>query len=604
MSAGELELCTESAESGTPFRSALEQFLARLQPRAAAEWMQLLREGRAAWLPLLRVEPGARALLVGNACSGTAVALARAGLHLTLVDSSAARLRFARARDRVLAAGDTHFVQAAAGLLPFEDKEFALVVRESQAPPLGEPSGFSAAELARVCNDELLTVEENRFAYKRSSGRRADFAVARPLEFAAASLAPAHGARSLSGHRRARAALGFETTGAHALYPHAHDFTYVVGLDGGGPELLIGPKERANRAKLIGHRLGLFPWLAPSFAVVGRRGSSGLRRIEHQLAEIAERLDTPAPRLEHLIASRGNCAVMLTAAADGSPDPAGRWCLHIALGPHAERQSRRHAAFTRWTGKTFPDLPVPEPLLEGEFGGQWIGVERRLNGMGSPQQQKDGPERARTHLEVAAALAACITERARPTRPEDLELLVEHKLARVAARARDKALVSDLRRLTDAASELLLGESLPRVLYHSDLRAKHVQVDAAGALLGFMDWGSAVRADLPYFDLLNLVLHDRKQGRGGEIGDAWRDLHSDAGLTRKELRPLDAYAEAIGLGPRARVAIELLFPVLVGAMAEGNWDYSRPAWMARSFGLDGKRPLPNSERRLAQLDST
>jgi len=35
------------------------------------------------------------------------------------------------------------------------------------------------------------------------------------------------------------------------------------------------------------------------------------------------------------------------------------------------------------------------------------------------------------------------------------------------------------------------------------------------------------------------------------------------------------------------VADELLalYPVLVAAMAEKNWDYSRPRWLHASFGL-------------------
>ena len=32
-------------------------------------------------------------------------------------------------------------------------------------------------------------------------------------------------------------------------------------------------------------------------------------------------------------------------------------------------------------------------------------------------------------------------------------------------------------------------------------------------------------------------------------------------------------------------AIEAFYPVLVGAMAEKNWDYSRPRWLNRNFGI-------------------
>ena len=34
-----------------------------------------------------------------------------------------------------------------------------------------------------------------------------------------------------------------------------------------------------------------------------------------------------------------------------------------------------------------------------------------------------------------------------------------------------------------------------------------------------------------------------------------------------------------------RRALEELYPVLVAAMAEKNWDYSRPRWLHAGFGL-------------------
>lgn len=34
-----------------------------------------------------------------------------------------------------------------------------------------------------------------------------------------------------------------------------------------------------------------------------------------------------------------------------------------------------------------------------------------------------------------------------------------------------------------------------------------------------------------------------------------------------------------------RAALELFYPASVAAMAEKNWDYSRPRWLHRQFGL-------------------
>ncbi|HUR27571.1 MAG TPA: hypothetical protein VM509_05245, partial [Planctomycetota bacterium] len=56
-------------------------------------------------------------------------------------------------------------------------------------------------------------------------------------------------------------------------------------------------------------------------------------------------------------------------------------------------------------------------------------------------------------------------------------------------------------------------------------------------------------------------------------------------LRENERRALDLYRERLGLDERFRRALEELYPVLVAAMAERNWDYSRPRWLARQFEL-------------------
>ena len=583
MSSPELSRCARELRSGLEWRAALERFLLALEPALASEWMQVLREGRAAWLPLGSAPGGARALLVGNACSGTGVSLARAGFRLVVVDSDRDRIALARARDRAVGSGTVRFVHATGARLPFGPQSFDLVVRESLAPPLGEPLELEDGELARVAADELVTIEENRFAYKRSSGRHGDFQVVAPHEFALRALAPRHGGRTHRGHLTRRVRLGFSRARAMALYPHAHDFTYVASLDRRGPGLMVGPKERTNRLKIAGQRLGLFPWLAPSFAVFGARHS---RRswAERLLDELGRELGAGPLELEHLVASRGNCSILLTRSPQSAER--GALCIHAPHSAHAERQCRRHLVFLGWIRERWPCVPVPEPLGGRRFEGRWIGLERRLDGRTAAQQEAPGPERSRTHRDVAEALAGALagSERLRFGERE-LERFIAPRVARVVPRLGDDRTARAASELARRGGELLLGTELPCGLHHADLRAKHVVANAAGELLGLLDWGSAERADLPYFDLLNLVLHDRKQERGGTIGEAWAAL-LEGRLERRELDPLERYVELARLEGRARRAIELLYPLLVGAMAEGNWDYSRPRWIASGFDLE------------------
>jgi aminoglycoside phosphotransferase (APT) family kinase protein len=130
----------------------------------------------------------------------------------------------------------------------------------------------------------------------------------------------------------------------------------------------------------------------------------------------------------------------------------------------------------------------------------------------------------------------------------------------------------------------LLGRPLPLVFYHADLRAKHVQVDEQGNVLGFLDWGTAEAQGLPYFDLLHLVVHEVKQEHGLSAGAAWRRMLARE-LRGHEEACLERYRELMGLEPDVARAIERIYPVLVAAMAEKNWDYSRPRWLARQFEL-------------------
>jgi hypothetical protein len=61
-------------------------------------------------------------------------------------------------------------------------------------------------------------------------------------------------------------------------------------------------------------------------------------------------------------------------------------------------------------------------------------------------------------------------------------------------------------------------------------------------------------------------------------------------VRKRELDPsalaaLDDYARRTELDETCRRAIEQIYPVLVAAMAEGHWDFSRPRWLRRQFGV-------------------
>jgi len=576
-----LEAALQALARGTPYKEGLEDLLIDLDEPSADRTMQLLRESRGAWIPLL-AERGGRALLVGNALSGTALALALCGSQVVLLDTDPLRLAFALARANALA---PHTTTACCGgdgeHLPFDDRAFEVVVQEDR--PKGRVGGWkpALAELRRVARGELALVAQNRFAYKSNDLRRGRFRVPRPLEYVGRALRPTGGERTLAGYRRL---VGVDAR-SFALYPHSDDFSHVVGLDGEGPALTVGPKERTNRLKIAAERAGLFPLLTPSFLVLSsKRG--GRSRMERVLDQLAERTGGPRGHLETLIATRGQSAVALTASASGDPeDPRGRWCLHVPLCPAQEAQVERHIRLLRMLRERYPGVPVPEPLYQGRLEDLPVACERRLGGLTAPQLSGETSCTDRMLVDVTARLVQLVAEPAAPCDERRFEEILARRFALVARHVQIDGSLREIERLRARTRELLIGRSFPLVVMHQDLRSKHVQVTPQGELLGLLDWGTTDERGLPYVDLLHLIVHERKQAEDLTAGEAWRLVRKGRVLRPAERDALETYRSALGLDAQYCEAITDIYPILVAAMAESHWDYSRPRWLHEQFDV-------------------
>ncbi|MEM7309718.1 MAG: phosphotransferase [Planctomycetota bacterium] len=572
-------------DAGTPWKEALEELLLDLPASATDRFMQVLREARGSWLGLLYAGAG-RALFVGEPLSGTPVALARAGFAVCVADGDETALRLGAHRTRDGApppAPSAHAVRCEPRSLPFRSDAFDLVVVEGRA------DDRLIAEARRVGSGELVLVADNRFAYKRWSGTRGAFHVPGPLEYLRAALDPRRPERSLAGYRRVLTAGGVQEVRSFALYPHALDFALIAGLDGPRaqrPRLFIGPKERENRAKVLGYRLGLLPLATPSFALLAARSAGARRRVDRVLDALAERLGEPRPEILCWISSRGNTSVIQT-RAPGAPEQEtrGRWTLHIPHQRYQERQARRHFRRIGELRARFPGVPVPEPLFGQALEGLPVFCERRVVGMTAPQAVGDHERLARTFGDAARHLAQLVVEEDAELDEAALAELIDAKFDLVRRHAARDATQRALDRMRDETRERLAGRRLPRVLYHADLRSKHVVIGSGGEVAGYLDWGSSEASDLPYFDLLHLIVHERKQERRTSAGEAWRLALGEEGLRPTELAALDDYCARIGLDPEVRAALEGMYPVLVAAMAEKNWDYSRPRWFHASFDV-------------------
>ena len=228
---------------------------------------------------------------------------------------------------------------------------------------------------------------------------------------------------------------------------------------------------------------------------------------------------------------------------------------------------------------------MPEPLWIGESNGLTIACERRLPGISAPQFTGDHTVAKRMFAEVARDFSALTMRPAQVFDASDFERLIAARFALVARYAAVPATVERLGALCESLRDQFIGARLPLVLHHSDLRSKHIQIRSDGSVIGYMDWGSCEINDLPYFDVLHMIVHERKHEAGLSAAQAWRIVRERGELRDYERAALDDYSARIGIDERARRAIEAMYPVIVAGMAERNWDYSRPRWLARQFAL-------------------
>ncbi len=565
------------------YREALEALLAALPGERAATLAQLTRESRGTWALLLS-GCGGEALHVGSPLSGAVVPLAAAGYRVTLLDTSRERLELAV---RIASHQVPGKVRGVLGRddarLPFADRAFDVVVHDDERAPAPGPELLS--ELRRVCASELVVTGDNRLGYKRSSGRAWDWRVPSPLEYARAVARPRAGERTLRAWRRALRAADFEEPRALALYPDRRDFAQVIALDEPLPRLVVGPNEARNRLKVAAHALGAFPAFTPSFAFLARRRGSaaGPPLLERVLRELAERTGEPVPAVEHLVGSRGNNALVMT-AVPGAPadDPRGRWVLHVPLHLGHRAGLALHVEMLRRVRREHAGVPVPEALFFGELCGLTLSCERRLAGFASNHALTSRERADRVLHQIAGHLAQLVLEPARALDENEYDALVGPWFEGALHAIDDADLRRELERRRASARAELAGRVLPRMLAHGDLRAKHVQVDDALRVVGYLDWGTVAEPSLPGLDLVHRIVHDRKQMLGQRDAHAWRDVLA-LELAPGERAALERYAAALGIELRDVIDVAELYPAHLTAIVDRFTPYVPRDWYRAHF---------------------
>jgi len=582
----EAALAKHLAQAPRPstWREFLEPFLAGLDSPTGDRIMMLMEESRGAWAVLLAQQPGT-ALFVGNAVSGTVPALAILGWQVTVADPSPERCAFAERRDNEYAPGKVSWVHAAHDKLPFAPKSFDLVVREDAADGIDLARAPSLEKLKNLSRASQVHLADNRWAYKRATGERGRFRRHSPLSFMRQALFPAPGLHTLAGHRRN---LDPELpTRTFALYPDGREFSHVVNLDGRFPRLTVGPRERANLPKVLARKIGLFPLLTPSFALINE--AEGATFSARLLAFLAEKIGEEAGQLDQLIATRSNCAMLMTAPKgvqmeeEQAPIP-GSWVIHIPLSPGKHQVLSQHVQFMRRAAKEFPQLKAPEVLFEGTFEGVYLCVARRIGGWTATHATDDAGQMAALAIDLGRLLSELVVRPAQAFSAEDFERLLGQRFERVAQKCKRPRTAARVHGATDSLREALVGAQLPLMFHHADLRAKHLIINDQGKVRATLDFGSAEPEFLPLVDLLHHLGHQRKQKQQCSAQQAWQELRNPATRSGHEQQALEEQAQTLNIETHIVEAMLDAYPLFVAGMAEANWDWSRPEWIHREFG--------------------
>lgn len=583
------------ARDPSRFRGAFEELLVNVSPRAAAvaEWGMRESVGAAA---LLRPAPDGEAtlalptLILGSGFLGTAPAVARFDREVIVVDDDPARIQFVNLRAAASNLNIRGLHLSSGAPLPFPDAFFRSIIIPDAPGGLpnykkGGSLQFWLREARRTLRPggDFIMLCANRFAYKRFTGMHGRFEQGGIGGYAKRALFTNTEERGASGYRASLREAGLVLYNEYSAYVSHLDYHYIAALDRKQfPRLEIGRKEKKNLLKWIGYRAGLFPRLTPSFIFCATTAANEKIRNNTILDGVARDAVARAggilqkPRVEHLLATRGNAAIAMI-GGDG-PGVIAR----VPLCAKEDRLGALHLQISERLRTTIPNFPAPRAFGEIVSNGARVFVEERLDGYNSAQYIGDDASRRRTYLQLAERLAKLIIKTT-VLDESALEEVLYSRARHAAARVRDERTALLITKTAAAAGKLLKGKACPLVLSHGDLRAKHCLVRADGTITGILDWGTAREPNLPLFDLIHFIIHDRKQQFEETLDAAAIRTLLPRNFSPFEAPAVEQYCSELALDADVRRACELLYPLEVAATAFYNWDYDRPRWVETNF---------------------
>lgn len=539
-----------TAESGD-WRPAFERLTSDMK-YSAYHVQYALSERRAGWWPLLNIGPQSRVLDYGCGWGPISHALAKRAGTVVSLDACFERLKFWRIRAQQEHLSNIQFLWAGdTPRLPFGDQQFDLVVLNgvlewiptSQKEDPGEVQKSFLREVARILspNGQLMLAMENRYNWYYFLGKPEDHAGIRYVSILPRFLAALYSKMrtgdiyrnytySYWGHKRLLRSVGF--SGADVLVPLPDYRLFSSVVDPSRPETVenfFAERDSAKSSRTLTRaKARAAPLLAPSFCVVGHRGTPQPSFAVRLAQEIAGELGANPSEAEwmHLRISRAD--VTLLEVRLGSSHPPVVVKLPMNNLSLARCQSEEEAL-----GFAKSNLPqseagfVPRSLCSGTFRGVHYFVQEMFSGVTGNHFLANPSENAWKTLGVdfLSALHRHTCQRLQ------LDDSVWKDLVQPKITAGLEVIQTALQFEPNLIQEFLLanlgGKTWPFCFTHGDFWAGNlVLADGGRRLAGVIDWDRSERPGLPMFDILHFIIfskleaHARSRNLPGVIAEA------------------------------------------------------------------------------------
>jgi ubiquinone/menaquinone biosynthesis C-methylase UbiE len=559
----------------TPWREALVGTVQK-SSKLSALLEYVARPCRAAWWPLLNLQPRWRVLDLGCGWGAITFGLAPYVASVVACDLDPERLRFLKVRAvqdgvsnvQLLCAGDT-------SPLPFAEQEFDLVVLSgvlalTSVFKSGSPITLQREflrEVARVLSPEgqLLLAARNRWSLRYLQGKRDDhhkLPFITLLPRAAADLYAKKRTHkpyrthtySFWGYKRLLGSAGFPSKKAYIPVPDFRSFDAI--LDPTKKETVERYFAERGSTRFEAVRLKaralLAPFLATSFLWIADRGEPQPSFLESLAKEVASKLHGEGSQRTECTKFRVTAREVIACELNTAPNYP-KLILKIPTGASSNiRTSQDHETLLslRKLLLLSGDWPeIPEPLLRGEFRNVPYYVQGALPGFSGLRFLRPGIQAAAwkqlgltfiLRLHSATRTPARLDE---ATWNEAVLPLLEPGLRITEQRAGVNAA-----RIRNDLTQELIGLSLPFVFSHGDYWPGNLLFDQkAQRLTGVIDWDFGRPGSLPLVDLLNMLLSGHAESKKVRASDVIRRMLQE-GLNREDGRLVDCYLDGMGLG--------------------------------------------------------